>query len=77
MGQRYLSKRVEPGDPTCGTCRFRWLTGTHMWECRRHVPQPTGARERGRWPWVADDDWCGDFEAMNAPGPGEEGGNGS
>lgn len=54
----------------CAACRFSEPGTPASRECRRHAPVAVPAVIDGRkmvarkvWPKVADEDWCGDFEA--------------
>jgi hypothetical protein len=63
-------------NPRCGGCRFFYLPHDEYWspemgerlgECRRHSPT-IGLGDYGRgggWPTIHDDQWCGEFEALN------------
>ena len=48
----------------CSDCRF-WFSAES--QCRRYAPQPaasagTTGGTPARWPAVAADDWCGEFQ---------------
>jgi hypothetical protein len=63
-------------DETCGNCRF-WVASRNEegeGTCHRHAPRCVMSGQMTEdgidtvWPWVAAEDWCGEWEAS-------EGGN--
>lgn len=55
--------------PTCATCRYLRQDPEGVLECHRSAPPVHLAVEGDRraratwWPWVASNDWCGDWKA--------------
>ena len=65
----------------CENCRYFSPNGTddERGDCRRHAPVPSSVRtDRHRaegfatfdsyWPTMSHDDWCGEFEEIDAEG---------
>lgn len=65
--------QAQPVTESCGTCQFFVATkGARTGECRRYAPHPVKwvvARDGNigppdtnfNWPFVGDDDWCGEW----------------
>jgi hypothetical protein len=53
----------------CANCRFL-VVREPSWECRRHAPviafPEDDPRDRGWWPQVEHDEWCGEWEPRPA-----------
>ena len=61
---------------TCSRCRFRGAVrqpgAFHAFICYRFPPAPGATRENwARWPWVGDNDACGEFQPRAAAEKGE------
>jgi hypothetical protein len=66
--------------PNCQDCRFFEVVEDTHGECRRHAPRVQFERNHNQpkavwlknayaiWPFVAPDDWCGEYVAA-APKP--------
>jgi hypothetical protein len=48
----------------CNNCEYSEYYSDRFFECRKNPPQADSEfiGERGRFPLVLSDDWCGDFE---------------
>ena len=51
----------------CASCRYsKWTKPEHtgrQLECRRRAPMANvSSNRRVAWPWVKEDDWCGEYE---------------
>ena len=60
---------------TCGNCRFweREESGRSSGWCQRYPPQPVAAGDSMdvqnwcQFPWVDEDEWCGEFKSRLPP----------
>lgn len=51
----------------CSNCMW-WQKGENKWGvCRGGPPHMGQGYQIARWPWTANDDWCGSFR-MKDPG---------
>jgi hypothetical protein len=59
--------------PSCATCRFAAGSRDHgPRACKRHAPAPHAYPAlHTHWPIVAAHDWCGEYQAREAPAPEE------
>lgn len=63
---------VDPGHPSCATCRHYLPEVMERGFCRRHAPKPACREDPDSeviWPLIHDVDWCGEHEPMQRPMP--------
>lgn len=62
-------------DDCCINCMFFALIGNGIGECRRYAPHPRNTTPvgmtRAQWPYVDEDDFCGELKMIALPEPGE------
>ena len=56
-----------PEKESCAVCRFH---APEKSECRRYPPEPNidNLKDRGNYPKVRSNDFCGEFESKNKGG---------